>query len=231
MKNGAVLEDARFFPRAISVSLAGRLCTGRLASLGVGDDLRVAFRTGGKASLCLEGSFSGFSSGSWRVSREPPPPAPWRALSSSAGFSSRWGLSSLPYSEAPRRWGLGLVLPTPSFFRFCLFPAVYSWSWQRGRPAQSPLGRGWSGVPIVPPADSGCLGGRGRASWSCRCAAEEKLALAGLALGDGPHLCRFHPRGLEEAARPAGASVSSPAKWASRTSWEESRGTGRGGRS
>lgn len=160
-----------------------------------------------------------------------PPPAPWRALSSYAGFPSRWGLSSLPYSEAPRRRGLGLVLPTPSFFRFCLFPAVYSWSWQRGRPAQSPLGRGWSGVPIVPPADSGCLGGRGRASWSCRCAAEEKLALAGLALGDGPHLCRFHPRGLEEAARPAGASVSSPAKWASRTSWEESRGTGRGGRS
>lgn len=72
MENGVVLEDARFFPRAISVSLAGRLCTGRLASLGVGDDLRVAFRTGGKASLCLEGSFSGFSSGSWRVSREPP---------------------------------------------------------------------------------------------------------------------------------------------------------------
>lgn len=124
-----------------------------------------------------------------------PPPAPWRALSSYAGFPSRWGLSSLPYSEAPRRWGLGLVLPTPSFFRFCLFPAIYSWSWQRGRPAQSPLGRGWSGVPIVPPADSGCLGGRGRASWSCRCAAEEKLALAGLAVRGRPSPLPLPPAG------------------------------------
>lgn len=87
VKNGVILDDARFFQREILLSSAGRIWTGRLASIRVEDDSRVDFRIGGMASLCPEGSFSGFSTESWRVYQDPPS-TPWRALNSSAGIPS-----------------------------------------------------------------------------------------------------------------------------------------------